>query len=68
MKPLKKEFRIGLLCFVLYMILYRFTNVHHIVLGVIFGISIGAYIIGLLPDATKRKMKAFKLSLVGRKS
>lgn len=68
MRPLKKEFKIGLLCFALYMILYRFTNVHHIILGIIFGISMGAYLLGLLPSTVKNKIRNFKLSLIGKKS
>lgn len=66
-RELKTEFKIGLLTFALYIILYRFTNTHESILGLIFGISIGAYIIGFLPQNIKTKIKTFKKSLLGNR-
>lgn len=62
MKDIKREFKIGLLAYVLFMILYRFTNTPEVILGFIVGISICFYIVGLLPENTRTKIKAWKRS------
>ncbi|WDV45784.1 hypothetical protein PV797_20170 [Clostridiaceae bacterium M8S5] len=66
-KELKLEFKVGLLTFALYLVLYRFTDVHELILGLLFGISMSAYIKGLMPQSILAKIKLFKRSLLGMK-
>ena len=65
-RKLRNEQIIGLLLFALYCILYRFSEMPHLVLGGLIGVSVCLMLIGGLSEAQYNTLKSFKRSITGR--
>ena len=64
-RKLRVELRIGLLLFALYVILSRFSEMPHFVLGVLIGVSVCLMLIGSLGDAQYSALKSLKKRIAG---
>lgn len=64
MKDMRRELQIGLLAGVLYIILNRFTSTPDLFLGLLMGLALCLYIVGLLPEKIYTRLKAWKKALI----
>jgi MFS superfamily sulfate permease-like transporter len=60
---MKKEIRIGLVLFASFIILQRFSALPDFVLGIIMGICLACFILGLLPTKISETIKSKKNKL-----
>ena len=61
---MRKELRIGLIAFVLFLILNRFFNMPEVVMGILMGLGISLLIVGSLSKGSYQKLRNWKKSLV----
>lgn len=57
---MRKELKIGLICFVMSIVLSRFTSTHDFILGALTGLGICFIVVGRLPDKAYRALRSWK--------
>lgn len=64
MKKMRREIRFGLLAYALYIVLNRFTSVPDLFLGILMGMTLCFYTLGLLPEKLYTRLKAWKRAVI----
>ena len=64
---IKKETGLGFLFFTLFLLMKNILHIHHFWVGLFLGLSIGFYILGILPEEKRNKLANFKTKLFKRK-
>ena len=67
MKDMRKGLQISILVGGVYIVLNRFTNTPDLFLGLLMGLALCFYIVGLLPDKTYSRLKAWKKVVIKQK-
>lgn len=57
---MRKELKIGLICFVISIVLNRFTSAHDFILGALTGLGLCFMVVGMLPDKVYKALKGCK--------
>ena len=63
MRKMRKELQIGLLINALFLVLNRFTEIPHLILGIIFGVGVSLMLVGSLSDKRYTALIGWKRSL-----
>jgi hypothetical protein len=64
MKDMRREFFMGLITGGLFIVLNRFTSVPDLFLGLLMGLTLCFYMVGLLPEKIYTRLKTWKRAVI----